>query len=170
MVKSETSYTKQTTTVKKYPRPFGHAVRVAVTLLGLWMYFLLVVCIPRGKTADKLHDQSELKDSYLMMAAGSGMVQGCAFIFFFFVLWGVRRTNVTRIVGIVLLVIYVLGGAIFIIGEGIYTDKVWDNKTSDDDAWRSLLVGHLIGESCFIVVGVLTLLPEFGIMNDWEAK
>eukprot|EP01059_Diplonema_ambulator_P003872 TRINITY_DN1356_c5_g1_i1.p1 TRINITY_DN1356_c5_g1~~TRINITY_DN1356_c5_g1_i1.p1 ORF type:complete len:168 (+),score=39.24 TRINITY_DN1356_c5_g1_i1:56-559(+) len=161
-------YTKQTSVVKKYPRPLGHALRSAVMLMGIWFYYLLCQCVPKGKVVGDLAD-GKVKKAYYMMAIGSGLLQGMAFIFFFFVLWGIRRTSVTRMIGLVLLGIYVLGGLLFIIGEGMYTDYAWDwARDGDKSAWRSELVGHLMGDACFITAGLLIILPDLGILNDYE--
>eukprot|EP01060_Flectonema_neradi_P005507 TRINITY_DN1367_c15_g1_i1.p1 TRINITY_DN1367_c15_g1~~TRINITY_DN1367_c15_g1_i1.p1 ORF type:complete len:192 (+),score=27.76 TRINITY_DN1367_c15_g1_i1:69-578(+) len=156
-------------TVKKYPRPMGHVIRSAVCLLVVFLYFLLSVCIPSGKRISKRSDNVNIDfedDTTYLLAVGGGIVQGCAFILLGLTIWGVRRTNCVRIVGLIFLILYTVGFILVSAGRGKALKYCWDSYCKDDGT-RSELVGQLMGEVGLCAVGLLLLLPDFGFLADW---
>ena len=143
-------------------RPYGHAVRSFVLLIGIWFYFLFVACIPESKR----------KDEQLLVTIGSGVIQGCAFIFVFFTMYGLRRSSSTRIAAICLATMYCLGGVLLAAGRGKEAKYAWngtkDYAFSDKTYLRVFFVGRLIGEVAYSSAGLLIILPDLGFMADWE--
>eukprot|EP01064_Diplonema_japonicum_P023017 TRINITY_DN3341_c0_g2_i1.p1 TRINITY_DN3341_c0_g2~~TRINITY_DN3341_c0_g2_i1.p1 ORF type:complete len:189 (+),score=43.00 TRINITY_DN3341_c0_g2_i1:61-567(+) len=166
MVHEETTLVGSGKGVKR--TTLGHRVRSCVLLLGIFLYFLLAVCIPRAKTINELPSYAEekLKKSLYLMAAGAGTVEGCAFFLGLLAAWGVGYNFTTKMVSYFFLACYLAGGTVDVIGLGIFTNYYWDKDPGDDEslsALRSQLVGQLMGEACFIASGLLVLLPDFGI-------
>eukprot|EP01064_Diplonema_japonicum_P023359 TRINITY_DN3378_c2_g1_i1.p1 TRINITY_DN3378_c2_g1~~TRINITY_DN3378_c2_g1_i1.p1 ORF type:complete len:209 (+),score=43.97 TRINITY_DN3378_c2_g1_i1:63-689(+) len=147
-----------------------HRVRSAVLLLGIWLYFLLAVCITWAKNIDELEDR--LPGKYIkamrLMSAGSGIVSSSAFFLGLLAMWGIKKHKHITIASTFFLACYLLGGLLNIIGTGMMTDYLWDLDSynglgTTKDSVRTTMVGKLMGEACFIVSGLLVLLPEFYI-------
>eukprot|EP01064_Diplonema_japonicum_P023018 TRINITY_DN3341_c0_g2_i2.p1 TRINITY_DN3341_c0_g2~~TRINITY_DN3341_c0_g2_i2.p1 ORF type:complete len:173 (+),score=49.03 TRINITY_DN3341_c0_g2_i2:57-575(+) len=161
------------TDTKDKKKTLGHRVRSCVLLLGIFLYFLLAVCIPRAKTIDDVKDNDnvddKIKKSLYLMAAGAGTVEGCAFFLGLLAAWGVGYNFTTKMVGTFFLASYVAGGVIDVVGLGMYTHNAWNwekwqlPQDMSLSAFRSQLVGQLMGEACFIASGLLVLLPDFGV-------
>eukprot|EP00754_Rhynchopus_humris_P033690 Rhum_TRINITY_DN15478_c1_g1::Rhum_TRINITY_DN15478_c1_g1_i2::g.160478::m.160478 len=162
---ADTDYVKATraaSPTKGASRPYGHAVRSFVLLIGIWFYFLFVACIPESKSE---HEQ-------ILVSIGSGMVQGCAFIFVFFTMYGLRRTANTRMAAICLVAMYCLGGVLLAAGRGKEAKYAWNGTKnyafSDKTYLRVFFIGRLIGEVAYSSAGLLIILPDLGFMADWE--
>eukprot|EP00754_Rhynchopus_humris_P015037 Rhum_TRINITY_DN14424_c18_g1::Rhum_TRINITY_DN14424_c18_g1_i1::g.89178::m.89178 len=152
-------------TVTHYPRPLGHKIRSCVLLIGIWFYFLFFVCIPEAK---RKYGEN------LLVSIGSGMAQACALILLFFAMWGLRRTGMTRIVAMVLTALYCLGAVLLAAGRGKQTTDAWDSTSGgefDDKAYlRLYFIGRLIGEVAYLSAGLLIILPDLGLLADWETS
>ena len=166
MGNKDVEYRRETSaTVAHHKRPLGHKIRSFVILIGIWFYFLFYVCIPEAR-----RDAGE----YVMVSAGSGIVQGAGFIFIFFTMFGLRRTNILRIVALILLAIYVVGGLILAIGRGRQATWAWDGTANhefgDKTYTRMYYIGRLMGEVAYVTAGLMIILPDLGILNDYEGK
>ena len=153
--------------IKQYPRPKGHVIRSALTMVVVFLYFLLAVCIPYGKLVTKSKSSVDFEDdtSYLL-AVGGGIVQGCAFILLILTIWGVRRTNCVRVVGMVFLLLYTIGLVLVSAGRGKALKFCWNNYC-EDSGIRSELIGSMMGEIGLCTIGLLILFPDFGLLADW---
>eukprot|EP00755_Sulcionema_specki_P005430 Sspe_Gene.4847::Locus_1603_Transcript_1_1_Confidence_1.000_Length_665::g.4847::m.4847 len=169
MGNSEVQYQEQR--VKIYPRSLGHKIRCTLALIGIWFWFLMVVLIPIAKHLDATErNNSESRDTLVLTAVGAGLLQGAAFFFLPLTMIGVRKTGVHKMLGYVLLAIYIVGLILLLVGRGRQTEDTFDGteKWQDNDekmAVRTRSVGVLIGEGIYCTLGLLILLPDFGFLE-----
>eukprot|EP01061_Rhynchopus_euleeides_P006219 TRINITY_DN1528_c0_g1_i7.p1 TRINITY_DN1528_c0_g1~~TRINITY_DN1528_c0_g1_i7.p1 ORF type:complete len:183 (+),score=41.23 TRINITY_DN1528_c0_g1_i7:121-669(+) len=154
------------------PRPWGHRVRSFVLLVGIWFYFLVAVTVAESYRPDYWAEQSQL------VAAGL-MVSCSAFFLIGLTLRGMRRTPIYRAVSFFVLAIYLGGAVLMVIYRGKQTHKLLDDilpilveADARFDSMRNYLradaVGRIVGEAVLVLSGLLVVLPDLGILNDWE--
>eukprot|EP01061_Rhynchopus_euleeides_P006218 TRINITY_DN1528_c0_g1_i6.p1 TRINITY_DN1528_c0_g1~~TRINITY_DN1528_c0_g1_i6.p1 ORF type:complete len:178 (+),score=60.82 TRINITY_DN1528_c0_g1_i6:121-654(+) len=167
-VEAATPYTSPV----KHPRPWGHRVRSFVLLVGIWFYFLVAVTVAESYRPEYWAEQS------VLVAAGL-MVSCSAFFLIGLTLRGMRRTPIYRAVSFFVLAVYIGGAVLMVVYRGKQTSKMLDevvaalgNKAQDIDSMKNYLradaVGRIVGEAVLVLSGLLVVLPDLGILNDWE--
>ena len=163
--------TVNTAHVTLFPRPLGHKIRSFALLFGLWFYYLLPVLIAEAFRPENFGDEP------MICVAGALVSFSCAGLIFL-TIRGMRRSSTWRTVSIAVLVVYCLGALLMIIFRGKQITWLLDHVDymggEDDSAYRSYLkcayVGRLVAETIFLICGILIVLPDLGILNDWEVR
>eukprot|EP01061_Rhynchopus_euleeides_P006215 TRINITY_DN1528_c0_g1_i10.p1 TRINITY_DN1528_c0_g1~~TRINITY_DN1528_c0_g1_i10.p1 ORF type:complete len:175 (+),score=57.32 TRINITY_DN1528_c0_g1_i10:61-585(+) len=164
--------TTEYTAFHSYPRPWGHRIRSFILLVGIWFYFLVAVTVAESYRPEYWAEQS------VLVAAGL-MVSCSAFFLIGLTLRGMRRTPIYRAVSFFVLAVYIGGAVLMVVYRGKQTSKMLDevvaalgNKAQDIDSMKNYLradaVGRIVGEAVLVLSGLLVVLPDLGILNDWE--